>query len=220
MRRVWKSWDVRWAYEGVASLADHLGYPPEKVLSNEAEQDEFGPVCSLNPAKEKGWTDIVASILWSPGHLGLYPLAGYPVPYLAAGLPLLSVPEAKHGYRQIALGDWIDEFPTGGFHIDVPSKTIEFWTIDPRVDATRRLSAVWPGWTVIWRKDDYEFQSERTSGYLQFPLVNRQDLEQRIMDHFLTDRNYPFEPPREIRLQILAATLEPDVDSITPYDRR
>jgi len=34
--RVWNGWTVRWACEGIADLADYVGYPRDKVLTNAA----------------------------------------------------------------------------------------------------------------------------------------------------------------------------------------
>jgi hypothetical protein len=35
LRHVWSGWDVRWAYEGIADVADYVGHPREAVLTNE-----------------------------------------------------------------------------------------------------------------------------------------------------------------------------------------
>ena len=38
LRRVWEGWDVQWAQEGVADLADCIGYPREEVLCWDREE--------------------------------------------------------------------------------------------------------------------------------------------------------------------------------------
>ena len=183
LSRVWKSWDVRWAYEGIATIADYVSYPRTKVLSTRTEE----AVCSLAPPGERGWTDIVASIRWAADQVRIYPLAGDPEVYLSAGPSLLNSPEAEGGLERLPLAEWVEAFPTGGFHIDVPSQTVEFWMAKEVPDVIARVTKYWPDWAVRWHKDAFEFQAERTNGLLHFPTCSRASLEKQVSEMLLIE---------------------------------
>src|SRR5262245_59489595 len=38
LRRVWQGWEIRWAYEGIADMADYVGYPRDNVLSGKFDK--------------------------------------------------------------------------------------------------------------------------------------------------------------------------------------
>jgi hypothetical protein len=181
LSRVWKTWDVRWACEGIATIADYVGYPRIKVLSTGREE----AVCSLAPPDEKGWTDIVASIQWAADQVRLYPLAGDPEAYLSSGPSLLDAAKAERGLDRLPLDEWTKAFPNGGFHIEVPSQTIEFWTARDAPDVMERVSKRWPDWSVRWHRDAYEFQSVRTKGLLCFPSRSQGSLEKQVAEMLL-----------------------------------
>ena len=176
LRRVWKAWDVRWAHEGIASIADYVGYPRSKVLT----QSKDKAVCSLAPPEERSWIDIVASIQWASDRVRFYPLAGDPEAYLSCGPSLLHSPEAEDGLERLPLGEWVEGFPTGGFHIELSSQTVEFWTARDAPDVLSPMTQYWPDWVVRWHKDAFEFQADRSKGLLQFPAHSRVSLEKQL----------------------------------------
>lgn len=55
LRRVWREWEVRWAHEGIAEIADYVGYPRHRVLS--ANDDISRSLGSLSPPAQQDWTD-------------------------------------------------------------------------------------------------------------------------------------------------------------------
>jgi hypothetical protein len=183
LRRVWKGWDVRWAYEGIAAIADYVGYPRSKVLS----PGKLETVCSLAFAEKRDWTDTVASIRWAAGDVRLYPLAGYAEAYLSSGPSLLNSPEAEHGLEVLSLAKYIEGFPVGGFHIEVPSQTVEFWMANDAPDVMARVRKCWPGWTLLWHRDAFEFQADRTQGLLRFPTRSRPALEKQVTQMLLVE---------------------------------
>lgn len=179
--RVWSPWEVRWAYEGIAAMADHVGYPRDRVLVlREPELPE-----SFAPPEEIGWADVLVSIRWESGQLRCYHLAGYPEDYLAWGPALLTAAREETGLARFPSAGWPDCFPNGGLHLDVPSRTVEFWIAVDAPDAARRVGAAWPGWTVRWHKDDYSFQAERTNGRAGFAIPDRPTLESQLVEILL-----------------------------------
>jgi hypothetical protein len=184
LSRVWKAWDIRWAYEGIAAIAEYVGYPRCKVLPPPTDE----AICSLAPPQGTDYPDVVASIRWTGDQVRLYPLRGPFDPclsYLSSGPSLLNAPGAEGGLARLALDENAEGFPTGGFHIDVLTQVIEFWMATPAPDVTARVAKCWPGWTVRWHKDAFEFQADRTKGLLHFPVRSRASLEKQVSEMLL-----------------------------------
>lgn len=185
LSRVWKPWAVRWAHEGIATISDYVGYPRECVLTKDADDARAS---SLAPPDERDWIDTVASVRWSANRLRIYPLAGDPKSYLYGGPNLLKIaPEDDHGLERLDLGERTEFFPNGGLHIDVPAQIVEFWTAKDAPGVLSHVSPMWLGWTVRWHQDEFEFQSERTQGALQFPRVSRAALVTQISEMLLRE---------------------------------
>ena len=170
LAKVWHRWTIRWAYEGIADLADYVGYPREKVLSK-GEQDFTDGL--LTPPVEKDWTDLVASARLEDGNLRLYPLAGDVASYLSCGPKLADNIRTTEGLRRLRLDEWTTEFPTGGFHVDLSGQRLEFWSARAEPDIPNRVATAWPGWKTLWLRDAFERQLERAEGSLRFPLLDR-----------------------------------------------
>jgi len=177
MRRVWAGWEVYWAHEGIADLADRVGLPRPVVL-NPFRDD---PVLSLVSPEEPSWTETVGTIRWPAGRTLAYPLQGDPGEYLLAGEALLRAPGAAHGLERMVVADWIPDHPAGGFHIDVPERTVHFWTARPAAEAQPRAAAAWPGWAVHWLRDEFERHQELAGGSIELSVAPREELERRVI---------------------------------------
>jgi hypothetical protein len=186
LARVWAPWEVRWAYEGIADLADHVGYPREKVLAD----DEDGGIRSLAPTENMQWIDTVASVRFPDGALRLYPLTGDPEWFLYSGPPLLETVDPRQGFDRLALEEPDRYFPMGGFHIDIATKTVDYWTTKDVPGAPARVAARWPDWTMRWHHDAYQSQLDRTGGLLRFPVASRTSLEQHLRSMLLAESAY------------------------------
>jgi hypothetical protein len=117
----------------------------------------------------------------------IYPLAGDADAYLLSGPGLLDGVDAESGPELPPLEEWTTDFPSGGFHIDVPSRMVEFWTARDRPDVLARVAGHWPDWTVRWHEDAFEFQLERTRGLLRFPTASRASLEEQVVGMLLQE---------------------------------
>ncbi|MCE5268252.1 MAG: hypothetical protein LLG00_10245 [Planctomycetaceae bacterium] len=187
LARVWRAWEVRWAYEGIADIADYVGYPRERVLS----EREVKPVCSLSPPSKREWTDLVASFTTAEGDIRLYPLAGSVESYLDSGPALVGECERHEAFDALPLNEWLDEtfsgFPTGGVHIDVGSKTVDFWIADIATDVQHRISHRWPEWTVRWHRDAFERQLALTREAIRLPNRPERVLTKDVTEMLLMD---------------------------------
>jgi hypothetical protein len=184
LTQVWKGWTVSWAYEGIAGLADYVGYPREKVLATN-RHDGCGGV-TLPETKE--WTDLVASLRLGDGTFRFYPLSGDAAAYLSEGPELVPQFRELGGFPQLDLNEWSREFPRGGLHIDLSDRTLDYWIAEDSPDIQNRVAAAWQGWRTEWHHDQYEMQLERTAGNLQFPAQDQGALLHRCREMLLVER--------------------------------
>lgn len=183
--RVWKGWTVRWAYEGIADLADYVGYPCDRVLTSKEKNSTDG---TLTPPEQKDWTDLVASVRFDEDTVRLYPLAGDVASHLSNGTKLVDNLRPADGLSRLLLGEWTTEFPSGGFHLDLPAQRLEFWVARDAPGIRNRVASVWPGWDTRWYHDQYERQLDRAEGLLRFPIPDRQILLGHCREMVLRDR--------------------------------
>lgn len=186
LRRVWRGWKVRWAHEGIAEIADYVGYPRTNVLST--KKDTLRSVASLSPPERPDWTDLVGSFRTADSKLHLFPLAGGIEFYLLTGPSLVNQCQCSSAAEDVPLDEWIpDGFPTGGFHIDSTLKRVDFWTAKDVPDVPRRVSEMWLGWNVTWHRDEYEFQLTATAGRIRFPTRSTECLQHQLGEMLLRD---------------------------------
>ena len=164
--QVWTGWAVRWAHEGIADLADYVGYPRDLVL-NKSEQDSTA--VSMMRSEEKGWTDLVATASFDGGTVRVYPLAGGVASYLLRGSTLADNLCMDDGLPRLLLDESTTQFPTGGFHLDLAAHRLDFWLARDAPDIANRVARAWPEWQTHWHHDRYEVQLQRAGGLLRFP---------------------------------------------------
>jgi hypothetical protein len=185
--RVWKGWRVQWAYSGIVDLADYVGYPRERVMAE--VRDDRRPT-SLAPPEKPAWTDIVGSFRLEDGRLRLCPLAGEADGYLQCGPQLIEWCRWENAHADLDLAAATETFPSGGFHVDVLSRSVGFWLARQATDIERRLAQYWPGWNVAWHRDSYEQQLEQTCGLLHFPERSRDRLLDEIRRLLLRENSH------------------------------
>lgn len=183
--RVWQGWDVRWAHEGIADIADYVGYQRSKVLSERNSSATDGQAL-LSPPEEKNWVDLVGSVQFDPDSLRFFPLAGNVMTYLSVGPRFLSAYNRSSGEDRLMLNEWTKEFPRGGFHIDVDCKMLDFWIAEDAAEAQSRVSKSWDGWTATWHRDHFESQLDLADSRLQFPMRDRSQLEEELIHMLLS----------------------------------
>jgi len=182
-RHTWDGWQVRWAHEGVAEIADHLGRPRTEVLTAK-ESRPWDP--DLSPPDDKGSINSVGTIRSEDGRLRLYPLGHEGDDLLRAGPRLLHAAAATPCVDRLHFAEWTSSFPTDGFHIDVARRTVGFWTGRDAPGAAARVAAAWPDWTVTWYRDRYEFQLAAVPA-LTFPAADENDTLSRLRDTLLVE---------------------------------
>jgi hypothetical protein len=184
LAKVWNGWTVHWAYEGIAELADYVGYPRDRVLS---KRDRDYTDANPTPPDQKDWTDLVASVRLENGTIRLYPLAGDVESYLYFGPRLVDNLRVVDGLPRLLLDEWTTEFPRGGFHLDLSTKRVEFWIAPDAPDIGNRVAGAWPEWETRWCLDHYEMQIEQARGLLRFPLPDRRALLDECREMLLVE---------------------------------
>jgi hypothetical protein len=105
-----------------------------------------------------------------------FPLAGDVTDYLLAGPVLAEVVAEKLGPDQLSLAERTSSFPNGGFHLDLQSRSLNYWTARDQPGGNAGIAARWPGWSVTWLRDRYEFQLDAGGGTLTFPVRTPEDM--------------------------------------------
>lgn len=159
LAQVWHGWEIKWAYEGIADLADYVGYPTAKVLKPTEEKSVV-----LCPPAEKDWLTIIASVRFIDSCTLLFPLDGIMEGGLCYGSRVVDMIDRTFGQKEIILSEWTTTFPQGGFHIDIPEQTLDYWLAAGVPGLLTRLRQKWQGWKVNWHRDCFESHIAQTQG--------------------------------------------------------
>lgn len=186
---VWTGWTIRWAYEGIADIAEYVNYPRSKVLSkpeNKASNYQY----DLAPPKEKSWTDVIGSVVYKDKSIGLFPLDSCIDYLLESGLQLVNKVEEQKQFalNELLLEEWIIKFPKGGFHLDLPSQTLEFWMSDRAPYFINYIRQSWSEWKITDHHDNFEFQEKKTKEILHFPKPDYQILKESLESILLREK--------------------------------
>lgn len=187
LRLAWPGWTAKWAFDGITEIAEYVGYDiPESDLLGEDDSIQ------LDPPEEKHEVDTIGSFIFEDDSLRLFALPQFgPSELLKAGPPLIEAAKDRPGFESLKLAEWLKPgaFPVGGFHVDVPSKQIVYWSASSH-DKLRRMQAAWPGWDVRWLEDRYEEHLALTRGKLIFPSYAVDDLLPKLERQLLGDSSH------------------------------
>jgi hypothetical protein len=208
----WRGWEIRWAHEGIADLADYVGVPRSRVLTRSDDDDGTSPP-DLMLSEEPVWgADSVLSVRTSGGELVLFPLAGGIESRLRSCDGLASAVANATGRSRLVLDEW----PQSGAHLDLSKREVVYWTAPDRPGLERRLRERNPSWRMVWERDRYESQLEATGPALAFPRVDTQ----KILDQWQAALMAPDRDFTNYLLQIPELT-DPDKRAqINPYALR
>ncbi|MBI1374338.1 MAG: hypothetical protein GC159_16600 [Phycisphaera sp.] len=217
LARVWDSWEVRWAHEGIAEMADYVGYPRANVLSDR-EPDVIEKLHLASLADEDAWIEVLGSCRIADGTLCLYPLRGMIAGYAAAGPRLAKACSVTRGWSSLSADDWgTHSFPDGGFHIDWGRHRFEFWSAADLPGILDVARSRWEDWTVVWHKDRFEEQLALTDERLQFPMRSIERLQEGLVSMLLQEYG---RSPAESVLEVFAQDLNVTSVEINPFALR
>lgn len=184
--KVWNGWTIEWAHRGIVDLAEYVGYPKEKVLSNGENSDE--PV-EVKLAEKPSWATTLGNLETVEGESKLFVLNYDCENYLFNGTNLIAQCRALLGLKKIIWTEWEEnrEFPQGGFRIDEKHKSVEFWSVRDCPNVVPELKKLWDGWEIVWHQDNYEFQIEILGERVVLPEIDETKLFNRLRKNLLRE---------------------------------
>lgn len=148
MEENWPHWQIRWAHEGIVAMGDYLGvareallmgrdYDPDEAfrVATEFPEDNLTLVTTVRDGRARAWRICGDARALEQGPEGL---------------------EALDGVEGAASLVWDDETPIGGAHVDYDSWTVSFWWAGAAPAIEERVAASWPGWKIVWLRDEFE----------------------------------------------------------------
>ncbi|MCE9572833.1 MAG: hypothetical protein K8W52_06725 [Deltaproteobacteria bacterium] len=155
----WRGFELRWANERVATLADLVGVPRDKLL-REPRYDSFKS--PADPDAIDGRTLITVRgedgvMRWACPDVGWY--------VVRTGERLLEVARAITRTHPGVLPD----MPGEGIHIDLATREIEAWTGHHGEDLAARLARAYPGWSTRSIDDRFEEHLARVARVVTLP---------------------------------------------------
>jgi hypothetical protein len=172
IRHVWKGWEIQWAHDGILDIAAYVGYPRRDLF----ESYDPGPEdTALHEPDEPEQIKIVASIRTDNDIFRFLPLDGFLEDILLGGESLVEAMRERAHLSPLFLADLDIDFPISGFHIDLVTKKLSFWSADA-AGITDNLPRYWPGWQIDWLKDNYEAHVSLTQNRLSLPTISDENL--------------------------------------------
>lgn len=220
LQQVWEDWNIAWANEGIADLADYVGYPRENLIGDHANN----LADTLNIAYE-GYIESVVSVRFPDDTLLLYPLNDEIECYLNHGPKLLEMLDKTHGYSTLDVKEWSERhrknadeevcFPVGGFHIDLTKNTIDAWTANKIPNYKEILQEKWPDWQINWNSSDYKRHLELTNGKLTFPEIDAMEVIEFYLQTFMKGNTHdPVRFAKEMTNQLMAEGKKVEVNPL------
>jgi hypothetical protein len=164
MQQIWTGWVIRWAHLGILDQADHVRLPRRHVVTKPRDT-VLSLVSRINPEKPL----TICSILFEDPRSVVFPLFGGVLDFMRAGPDLLTGIQPGHGLELLRIDEEEGWLPQGGFHIDVPRRTVECWAaLTHSEDPNSLVEALWPGWQLLWLEDDYQAHLDRLGDRVQW----------------------------------------------------
>lgn len=155
---LWPGYEVRYAYDGTAEIAEYVGGQPRV--------HEWPKCPTTKLARNRKELCQVVSVLDPDGRLRLWPL-GWTVSQAWHGPSLLDKLPGP-GLTRLKLRT----FPEGGVHIDIGRKAMGEWHTADTMGICRELPGLWQGWhTEAWA-DRFEEQARRCGSALKLPQLD------------------------------------------------
>ncbi|OWR30752.1 hypothetical protein CDO73_09170 [Saccharibacillus sp. O23] len=178
----WPGWDVQWAYEGIAELANAAGYPGERLRERQTGKRS---VPAIEPLDNPEWATVAISVRHADGTLRIYASDTFTESFLEGGPEPLLHADPALAYSELDWNTLTDSFPTAGLHLDEVERRMEFWRANP--DTFFEPEPVWSGWEVSDLRDGYERQLELTEGRLLLPQPDREALLEQLKRSLLRE---------------------------------
>ncbi len=186
LAKSWDGWEVNWADEGIADLADTAGYPRERVFARKAQTCKWRPLCA--PDEESPWIDAIISTRNSSGEPRIYPIQAFTTDRLWEDPLFLESLLKMRSFERFSLPKE-KGLPSTGVHLDLAARLFDIWTASPLPGLVDDLHTAWGGWKIQWHRDQFEFQEDAAQGCVQYPRFTDDELLPRIAAIVLRNLN-------------------------------
>lgn len=185
MQKNWSGFQILWAHEGIANLADYVGYGRQKVLSPFDEEEIFDTAKIRDmffPPERNHYWDCVLTIHNTEKEIEIYAVhaAACLQEVLFFGVDLLTLRKGAEVRTEYVVRPEDENDLHAGIHIDLPKKEIHLWRCFEEVLDIQRLQSVWLGYDIYDHQDRFEIQAELTDQRVRFVERCRRDLLQSI----------------------------------------
>lgn len=193
LRRQWEGWNVRWAAEGIMSIADELGMPRASF----ARKGDLDPAPFHVIEEYPEYNDVLVTERVADGTFRLGRVAGRAENLLPGPGALESLLESVPLRPRL---EWTGAFPVGGVHLDRARRELTTWWADTTDGTRERMEAPWRGWTLHWQFDDFASHLRLCGDALSLPPFDVREMQRGLLDDLeqrLVDAP-PRNPAREI----------------------
>lgn len=224
IEETWPGWTAVWSPEGVQGIIHLAGTDPESLFCDLRVERRLSLADHrwFLPGGGRDWTfgeplsvrlDDGEVVLWR-ADAALQEIACFgPEDILGVARRARDERAAGPGWGDLVLLDehggaqtWADR----GVHVDVPTRTVCWWSTSEETLGDREFAACWPGWTVRALGDDHEWHEHRIGVPLARPWAEH---VADVRAHF---ESLHAEGPRQNPVTRLARVLAADGHDITP----
>ncbi|SEM46016.1 hypothetical protein [Streptacidiphilus jiangxiensis] len=176
LERTWAGWDVRFAYDGLGDLTDHLGLGRDLLRKPGWFEprgprwvgDEDGePVTVVSVRQADGRVQAWGSVMEATEFLGM----GFVLAECLEELPPPPTP------RPVQL-------PEGGLHVDLVERTVHYWTAEVSLGVRDWPLPGWRGWSLDFHGGDHSHQAALLPPEFRFPEVPLAPALRQLRDGF------------------------------------
>lgn len=198
MRMNWQDYRILWAHEGVADMADYVGYDRNKVIApfNEKELFNTEKIQNIfNPTDSNDYWDCVISFSYRSGDIEIYTgyISSYLKEFLYFGSDMIQLKEEGKFYTEYTDNPEGENALHSGIHIDLQGRELHVWSCYQEIFDFKRLQTVWRDYKIYYHKDKFEVHTKLTNNKLIFEQCDKVHLINKVKKIVCIDSKNPLE---------------------------
>jgi hypothetical protein len=183
MNEAWQEWDIRWALEGIATVAEYVGVPKAQVLMPPGPAAEREGALGLGACYGYGVNSEFPehnNVLFTSTMDGATTARRIRADKeaLEAGPVQLEQVKAASEKRSLV---WRGSMPRGGVHMDFDRGAMRFWWASPAPAIAERIATTWCGWRTEWLGDRFEEHIALPGIDVHLPVRPLRDLQLELI---------------------------------------
>lgn len=196
----WPGWEVRWAHEGIFSIAEYLNLPKEPLRDwgRPKPGQKFRPLppdippsgALLLTLRHQGRTAVFRGMLDAENDTA----------FLETGPAVLDDVRSAEGATSLVWDGEFPPFPLGGGHVDFDRRELAFWCVMINAPIEYVVTA-WAGWNVKWLQDSYENHLTLAGLDIRLPSPSPQEMRKQMLTYIGSRDDWEdIDPTREPRI--------------------